>query len=134
MTVKELPVRALREFTVDLEKWARGCENGESQLLNEDGFMCCLGFLGLACGLTPDEMREISTPPEVGRMKLFPQELIQEHCLHADEVETSDYCDVLMNINDNNLTTDQQKMERLKEKFAETGIEIKFVNVPEENK
>ena len=40
----------VKSFSIDRAKWGKG------RLHNEDGSMCCLGFLGRACGVTPKEM------------------------------------------------------------------------------
>lgn len=43
------------ELVIDRSKWVRG-PNGHSCLLNDDGKMCCLGFLALADGMLPEEI------------------------------------------------------------------------------
>ena len=45
----------MKELTIYRDKWCRNRnfdEMGLSQLLNESDNMCCLGFLGKACGIS----------------------------------------------------------------------------------
>jgi hypothetical protein len=54
-------------LTIDRSKWRRGGSmdyelRGPTRLLNEKGYMCCLGFDALACGLTPDDIRNAIDP------------------------------------------------------------------------
>lgn len=46
--------------------WVRGNTNGVSRMLTYDGkMMCCLGFLGKACGYSDDELRSRMNPGDV---------------------------------------------------------------------
>jgi hypothetical protein len=54
---------APRVLTIDRSKWRRGrLGTGSPKLLNEAGFMCCLGFEALACGLTPEQIINANYP------------------------------------------------------------------------
>ena len=44
------------KLLIDRLRWARGGNNGNAALLNEDGNMCCLGFLAIEMGLTRDDI------------------------------------------------------------------------------
>lgn len=51
--------------TVKRSEWNRGgrySEYGISQLLNEKGFKCCLGFAGEQCGYLVNELLNSFTP------------------------------------------------------------------------
>lgn len=51
---------------IDRAKWLRGEGGNLSRLLRPaDGKMCCLGFLGLQCGYTPDQMLDQGEPNEM---------------------------------------------------------------------
>lgn len=43
----------------------RAPELGETLLLNEKGFMCCLGFDALACGLRPVQIQGKADPQDI---------------------------------------------------------------------
>jgi len=46
----------IKKLTIDRARWVNGNHGHESQLLNSHGEMCCLGFLGKACGVSDDSM------------------------------------------------------------------------------
>lgn len=46
----------MAKFTVDRTKWYRGQGYTESRLLRGDGMMCCIGFVGLQCGISPEAL------------------------------------------------------------------------------
>lgn len=52
----------MKEFTIYRDKWNRGKKFGTTFLLNEDdnNNMCCLGFLGKACGISLKRMQNKS--------------------------------------------------------------------------
>lgn len=120
----------IKEFTVDVKLWARGGKNGAAALLNEGGYMCCLGFLGEACGVPLEDMHDWAIPAELTEesIDLLPKELIRQD---VEVPVTTAFCDDLMDTNDSVYTTDQEKIEKLTKRFSEIGIEIKFVNVEE---
>ena len=53
-------------FTIDRSKWRCGGDDGkgwgETQLLNEEGFMCCLGQCSLQSGLSEEEIYRLGEP------------------------------------------------------------------------
>lgn len=58
---------ARKVLTIERAKWRRGGDAGYSdmgptKLLNRHGFMCCLGFDAIACGLTEDIIRDKNYP------------------------------------------------------------------------
>jgi len=63
----------MKTLTIDRDRWRRGGirrnhTHGPTYLLNDEGYMCCLGFDALACGVTPYEMRGAYGPGEVTTM------------------------------------------------------------------
>ena len=49
----------ITKLLIDRARWVNGCTRkylGLSLLLNKEGNMCCLGFLGKACGLTDKQL------------------------------------------------------------------------------
>lgn len=50
------------KLTIDRSKWFRGKGSQSSMLLRDDGHMCCLGFLGRACGASKKQMLNVSDP------------------------------------------------------------------------
>jgi hypothetical protein len=56
--------RRLLKVVIDRAKWLRGV-TVNSCLRDDEGKMCCLGFLGLACGHTAQELRDAVSPSEL---------------------------------------------------------------------
>lgn len=56
----------LKTLVLDPAKWARGCKNGPSSLLNTKGTMCCLGFLGKALGAGDTQILKRDMPYDTG--------------------------------------------------------------------
>lgn len=59
----------MKKITIDRSKWRRGGDNqkdaGETCLLNNEGFMCCLGFISLAEGFAEDEILGAGEPSDM---------------------------------------------------------------------
>jgi hypothetical protein len=51
-------------IVIDRALWMRGSPDN-SRLLNDEGKMCCLGFLGRACGFTEEELGYAVSPSEL---------------------------------------------------------------------
>lgn len=73
----------ITKFTIDRAHWANGGNYesaGPPALLNINGNMCCLGFLGLACGLDKNQLEndnEIIVMPSDTNLKMWPNEMIK---------------------------------------------------------
>lgn len=102
------------KLVIDRSKWLRGEGSSKSSLLRtSDGKMCCLGFLGLACGIAPDRLKGNSNPHDVtGR---WPSWLLHH-----------EVCYSLMNANDV-ARVDEGRIAAL---FAANGVEVEFVDGP----
>jgi len=67
----------ITQFEIDRSKWRFANHgNGITNLLNSYGYMCCLGFLGRACGIKDSELSQVGKPSQVDDewKKLFPIE------------------------------------------------------------
>lgn len=56
----ELPQRP-RAFVVQRSKWLRGL-NRDTWLVDDQGRMCCLGFVSAQCGVSPSAMVRVGAP------------------------------------------------------------------------
>jgi hypothetical protein len=55
---------------IDRRKWNTGKRLAEPKLLDElTGSMCCLGFLGLACGATRNDLADECLPGDVRKVQ-----------------------------------------------------------------
>lgn len=60
-------------FTIDRKTWLRGEGLDASRLLRpSDGKMCCLGSFALACGLSPEDIRDKAEPSQVTISRVAP--------------------------------------------------------------
>lgn len=122
----------VKEFTVVRPMWARGGQNGEALLKNEDGAMCCLGFYGKACGATEGELLGSSSPAlfnEHRRKGIFPPWMVQQLTEYFSENLRD--CKNLMEYNDECRYTDYVREQRISEIFEKHGVTVRFVNSEE---
>lgn len=122
-------------FTVERANWLRGTD--QSMLRNPEGQMCCLGFLGLACGYTPEELLNRNLPDDfenrpTGESKdrlLWPRDLAR---VHEDQDEGGEYsigtetCSRIAITNDSTFLSDASREQRLTEYFGSIGIKVVF--------
>jgi hypothetical protein len=111
----------MKQLTIDEKKWARGNINKPSRLLNNDGNMCCLGFLGKACKISKDILLD----------KEYPETLF----IHGED-EYSKYpsldalnigWDDFVRVNDNRNISEDRRKEILTKMFKEhLGIKLIF--------
>jgi len=117
------------KLVIDRSKWLRGEGDMQSRLIRpSDGKMCCLGFYGLALGVSRDAMLDRSTPAQAMRKggDQFPPwtEAVQG----LDEVNV---CARLMSENDTVELSAAERERRITELFALRGVEVVFVDGPE---
>jgi hypothetical protein len=116
----------MRSLVIDRTKWYRGKGDTHSRLLRaDDGMMCCLGFYSLACGLSREDIEDISFPTSVdwslpGEMDWLCGEP-GDDCDYTVEVRVG-------NVNDSTAITDVEREQRLTALFAEHGVNVTFVN------
>jgi hypothetical protein len=84
----------MTDVIVKRSEWNRG---HRSFLVNDFGYRCCLGFAGLVCGLTDQEMELEPTPKSFcyAFLKTFPKLLTE-----TENYGNSAICEELMGIND----------------------------------
>lgn len=111
-------------FTVKRSEWRRG--EGTGSLLRE-GRRCCLGFLGIACGLTDADMSESgmfsgANLPMVDVARQIPASLFNRESMTSTAEAWA-----IAGTNDNGAITDAEREARLTEQFAAIGIAVEFV-------
>lgn len=113
------------KLVIDRKKWGRGELFG--MLLNDAGKMCCLGFLGLACGLPENVIRDVAMPANV-----FGKSAKRNNDKWAKMINRGDdstrLAKSLAVINDNTNTSDKQKERKITQKFKTIGVDVKFKN------
>ena len=121
------------KFTVDLKRWRCGgnyyTENilgkGITSLLNSEGYMCCLGFACLAAGIETE--RIFNKPVPMSLRQVIPNLTTSIPYHGATMIINTDFSSEATRINDNPVTTSQEKMGALKELGKKHNIEIDFV-------
>jgi len=109
---------------IDRTKWRTGCFNetrtglGTTQLLNKEGFMCCLGFRCLQMGIPKQHLMDVSMPCNLSDNWTIPD------LLNLDGYN-SDFCDRATNINDNSSSTESKEVDLI-DLFSEKGITVEF--------
>jgi hypothetical protein len=108
------------KFQVKRSLWYRG-KTGSALVVEETTptkarKMCCLGFLGVACGVPRGQMLGISYPSWAGA----PPECWPEG-ICTEEID-------IAKINDTYPTDDATREGLLTSKFAELGVQVEFVD------
>jgi len=113
--------RKVKEFTVDRATWLRGEGSAQSSLLREqDGKMCCLGFLCLAQGV---QRRCLLNLPVPDMLSAASQKHLPAFLVKPKDATMGD----IMPTNDNRSQTDKKRERHLKRLFKRQGVAIKFV-------
>lgn len=110
----------VKKLVIDRSTW------GKDKLLNNDGTMCCLGFLALECGAAPDEIElcpDIESVPNIDWPAAFISVVDLEWA--TDHLTNSELAVEAMDINDagpNSII----KEKRLIKIFKKAGITLSF--------
>lgn len=123
----------MKKIILDYSKWRCGREGanrlgeGETQLLNKEGFMCCLGQQALQEREDLDENALLGwwVPESIGC--LIPLLTLK----HEDgDILNTSFADIAMRINDNHTTTPAEKITQLTTLLAEHDRELIVINQP----
>lgn len=125
------------DFTVDYSKWRSGNNGlestgtGETSLLNEEGFMCCLGqvTLQICPKLTSADIMCFESPAEFADKAKKPINFLTDKKRLWMHTSLANHA---MRINDDNNMDVRTRMALLSDLFKENGHTLKFINVPEE--
>lgn len=138
----------MEKLVIDRSTWLRGEGSDESALLrSDDGMMCCLGFDALRRGFTVEEITDICTPMQLGKVV---EGLTEEYPMGHRSFVGTEICSTLMRLNDFEVgdyetvrawsarheseldpaavANEQEREQRIAKLFAEIGVEVEFVN------
>jgi len=123
------------DLIIDRSKWLRGEGSQRSKLLREeDGKMCCLGFYALACGLTPEQIKGVSSPDQPEIKEAFADKASFLFLYNSGApLERSNTCAILMGDNDAYVSDMAMESEEERERlitlnFANNGVTVKFID------
>ena len=123
------------EFTIDRSKWrCGGVHNknsrgkGGTSLLNEEGFMCCLGQTCRQVGIEKEDLLKKNEPRQIDT-KLHTKNLgifVESRGLFSTFMDT-ELSKSAMIINDTSFLNQKERESKLRELFKRHGHKIKFV-------
>lgn len=126
----------LIELRIDRKKWVRG-GNGETQLLNREGRMCCIGFLCRAVGLSKDEIERYPVVGDLIRSR--PQETDSQRNARIQSYQAAGilkagkaprdpaWINRCYDLNDDGSIVDEERERKLIKTFADkAGVTLKF--------
>lgn len=118
----------VKEFVVKRSQWLRG-DFENSYLADNTGKKCCLGFYSCAAGFLDKDIKMQGAPNELvdSSGKVWDTFLLG-HPSEDSEPCNSDACFDLMSINDYDEYDDAEREDLLKEKFAEHGVKVTFID------
>lgn len=137
-----------KKLILDYSKWRCGeggdyeLGKGSTQLLNERGYMCCLGLWSQQLGASEEELKGKGDPNELSTLiPLFAtedKEVSEEYDSMTDSYteyvetykRTSQLAVDAIEINDKRTTTPEEKIEALTELLLTEGIELEVINKP----
>ena len=110
------------KLIIDRKTWWMGKNYGNSRLLRDDGYKCCLGFYALQQGCKETEILNVLSPAYVlVRLRHKFKALLTD-----DGFGLTDLCGELIYLNDEPHVENRE--EKLTEKFKEMGVEVEFIN------
>ena len=118
------------EFTVKRSEWARGGKDSVTLLYSPvTKHRCCLGFFGLACGITDTELAEEGTLASITphRDLLISNGMVRRAAYANLGINTDAALD-LMETNDNSKIDDTERESKLTTQFATLGHTVLFVD------
>ena len=124
---------------------------GDSQLLNDEGNMCCLGFFAKSCGIKPRDIRGVNDPSDFVDVQMIADRIVNDMwaednpkvkkqlARNKSKVGSSLYsklltkngnnnalCTSLIQTNDNADITNKEREQTIKKKLRSIGVLVKF--------
>lgn len=123
------------EYILDYSKWRSGANGpwkvgiGHTEMLNDEGFSCCLGQFAKQVGVGDGCLLNRLSPVDAsGITGLYDSSFLEEWSGRV--VDTGLTCS-LMNINDNEERTPSERIKAIREKLEEHGHTLKVINAPD---
>ena len=110
---------------INRAKWRTGGDSriqtgeGSTKLLNNDGFMCCLGFRCHQMGIPKKDLLGNGCPEQLANNWTIPD------LINAVGNDT-DFTSTAMEINDNDCITQEEREKEITEHFATIGVTVEF--------
>lgn len=115
-----------KTYTIDESKWrSASCGEGPTLLLNQQGYMCCLGQVMEQDGAKG--LLEESFPHCVSESLTGPHWTVDRLYF---SIRNSAMAGEMMNVNDSDALNHDERKRRLTELFDEAGFDLEFVGDP----
>jgi hypothetical protein len=129
------------KVTIDRSKWRTGLNStnqtgeGRTELLNKEGYMCCLGFCMAASKVAKKNLLDASAPSGcLNQFAIDPNKAMRSSGVRAlteksptsPIFKNSEFAFDAMKINDSVRSTPKQKEEAILELFKDSVFDIKF--------
>lgn len=105
----------MKTFYVSRKRWKRGTKDG-ALLLHQNGFKCCLGFVGQQCGIPNEKLLRTACPSSIIDGP-WPKWITQNGWVGEDYA---------IQINDDPTLTDKEREAKLRAIFKSNGDRIVF--------
>jgi len=119
-----------KKLTLDVAKWRCGeggkysLGEGPTKLLNECGYMCCLGQFALQLGYTEAEIKQRNYPADICSNEIDGLIRRKVDIYILNSVGDTDFSELAATINDDKETTPKTKIQLLKSLCAEYKCEL----------
>lgn len=127
--------KQIETLTISRKRWLTAKDVNEDKALfsmlyrPKDRKMCCLGFLGRACGAKVSELANKGSPSDVKQVN-WPAGMLKEIEGYGGgtRIDDSDFSFEMMKANDSNELTQRQREKEIRRLFKEhLNIAVKFV-------
>ena len=111
---------------IDRAKWRTGGDSriqtgeGSTKLLNNDGFMCCLGFRCHQMGIPKKDLLGKGCPEQLANNWTIPD--LIDSVVGYD----TDFTTTAIEINDSDAITQEEREKEITEHFATIGVTVEF--------
>lgn len=128
----------MNQLIIDRAKWRTGNFGrnrtgvGNTQLLNDDGYMCCLGFYCLQAGIPSENIMGVTQPDDILNVRKFYNKyedmelLLVDREFADDSMLITDFTTIAMSINDDDNITSEKREDLLIHHFASVEVDVIF--------
>lgn len=114
----------ITKLVIDRQRWGSG-----ALLIDNSRYMCCLGFLAIACGATEDQIIGKFDPVTAPNVN-WPAQFLAIKDADTGNIYNSTTATKAISINDGPRENSTSKETRLITLFGSVGIELSFVGNP----
>lgn len=120
----------MEKLIIDRSKWRTGGNGkyatgmGSTFLVNDQGYMCCLGFMCVEMGVEKNSCSRIGLPEDLEPIDCIKIPLL----VHSVAKSNTEFACKAIEINDDNDISSHEREEQLTEHFSNHGIQVEFIN------